>query len=188
MDRYTNFAELAAEQTAGEDYRIICRRHRLHQISIVAPHAGHIERGTSQFASQLAGDDFNLYLFEGLRASYQFENLHITSHRFDEPQCLSLISDSKYVLTIHGCNGKHDTLYLGGRDTALIAGLSHTLKHLPIHVETEGHQWPGKHKKNICNRGLRGMGVQIELCDSLRGGPKEKKLIATLREFLFTLN
>ncbi len=184
MDRYHSFADLAAEQVAGEDFSITLLKQTHDHVSIVAPHAGHIERGTSEFARALAAQEFNLYLFEGLRASYNYENLHITSHRFDEPQCLAMVSDSEIVICIHGCNGAENTIYLGGRDDQLISHLEKQLREIDINVVSKDHPWPGRHKQNICNRGKNQAGVQIELANSIRGGAIEVELISCLREAL----
>lgn len=185
MDRYHSFDELAANHEHGVDYRITVIRQPASPVAIIAPHAGHIERGTSAIARALAGDDFNLYLFEGLRASHNYESLHITSHRFDEPRCLSLISDSAAVVSIHGCRGEDEKIYLGGRHRPLIDHFAMHLLAADLDVETENHAWPGKHPENICNRGLTAAGVQIELSSSLREGPSEPRVISSLRQALF---
>jgi phage replication-related protein YjqB (UPF0714/DUF867 family) len=52
-------------------------------VCIIAPHGGKIEKWTSEIATALAGDDYNLYLFEGLKRAKN-RDLHITSSRFDE--------------------------------------------------------------------------------------------------------
>ena len=56
-------------------------------MAVVAPHGGGIERATSAIARAIAGGDHNLYLFEGRLPSLNYERLHLTSHRYDEPQC-----------------------------------------------------------------------------------------------------
>jgi phage replication-related protein YjqB (UPF0714/DUF867 family) len=53
-------------------------------VAVIAPHGGGIEPGTSELATAIAGDDFSLYLFEGLKSAGNGE-LHITSTNFDEP-------------------------------------------------------------------------------------------------------
>ncbi|WP_261338761.1 poly-gamma-glutamate hydrolase family protein [Rhizobium leguminosarum] len=47
----------------GVDFRIGVTRI---PVAIVAPHRGHIEPHTSEIAAAIAGEDFSLYLFEGL--------------------------------------------------------------------------------------------------------------------------
>jgi phage replication-related protein YjqB (UPF0714/DUF867 family) len=55
-------------------------------VAIIAPHGGKIEPGTSEIAAAIAGDDYSLYRFQGLRDRPR-EELHITSAKFDEPTC-----------------------------------------------------------------------------------------------------
>ena len=100
VDQYPNFAALADATIAGTDYRITVVARPPSTVAIIAPHGGSIERRTSAIARAIAGDDFNLYLFEGLDASGSFEDLHITSHRFDEPACLALIADCDDVIAV----------------------------------------------------------------------------------------
>ncbi len=184
MDRYQSFAELSQHHEHGVDYQITVISKPDTPVSIIAPHAGHIERGTSAIAKALAGNEFNLYLFEGLRQTHNYDSLHITSHLFDEPSCLSLISDSPVVISIHGCNGTGEKLFLGGLDYALIRHLEKHLLTTEINVESENHSYPGLHPNNICNRGATSKGVQIELTGDLREGSKENLIIETLRRAL----
>jgi phage replication-related protein YjqB (UPF0714/DUF867 family) len=81
VDKYANFQQLSAAERRGIDYRIcaVCRDSR---VAIIAPHGGKIERGTSDFARAIAGEDYNLYCFEGLRRR-PLRDLHITSAHFD---------------------------------------------------------------------------------------------------------
>ena len=116
---YRNFADLARAQVRGRDYEIVVRRRAGSAVAIIAPHGGQIENGTSEIASAIAADEHNLYLFEGIRASRNYFSLHLTSHLFDEPECLELIATCTTVIAIHGCAGTTPIVMLGGRDTAL---------------------------------------------------------------------
>ncbi|MES2191290.1 MAG: poly-gamma-glutamate hydrolase family protein [Pseudomonadota bacterium] len=91
---FKSFADLAGAYTEGVDYCI--KRHAgLHpSIAVVAPHGGTIEPPTSQIASDIAGQEFSCYLFEGIRKSNNYKTLHLTSEYFDERKCLELIADS----------------------------------------------------------------------------------------------
>ena len=82
---------VAAEQVEGRDYRVTAVR-RGSGIAVIAPHGGRIERGTSEVARAIAGEDLDLYLFEGCLPSLNFETLHLTSRHFDEPRALGLIA------------------------------------------------------------------------------------------------
>ncbi|MFX4608957.1 poly-gamma-glutamate hydrolase family protein, partial [Acinetobacter baumannii] len=91
------YAELSSAHREGIDYHVTVER-RGSGVAIVAPHGGRIERGTSEVARAIAGNDFDLYLFEGALPTMNFEMLHITSTRFDEPRALALIADCDAVL------------------------------------------------------------------------------------------
>ncbi|MGR8948538.1 MAG: poly-gamma-glutamate hydrolase family protein [Gammaproteobacteria bacterium] len=187
-DKYKNFAELAKHERLNKDYQITVQRRAGSNIAVVAPHGGSIERRTSEIARSIAGTEHNLYLFEGQDPLGTFDTLHITSHRFDEPKCLSLIASIGTVVTIHGCSGKDKFVYLGGLDTDLKTTISKVIEALGIRVDTHAHQFQGRHTKNICNRGGTGKGVQIELSDGLRGAPEEALISNTIRDVLRRLS
>ena len=49
----------------------------------------------------------------------------------------------------------------------------------------DGHEFPGTHPHNICNRGRRGVGVQLELSAAFReSSAHQRKLVAPVREVL----
>ncbi len=183
-DRYPSFAGLAAAQVHGTDFRIHTRICAHSPVAVIAPHGGSIERRTSAIARAVAAEDFNLYLFEGLDEAGSFDTLHITSHRFDEPQCLRLVSRCDTVVAIHGCSGDTERVMLGGRDDHLIARLEAAIGDTGVNVSSRHHPYPGRHVRNICNRGRRGRGVQLEMTDALRGGDGEAAVIDAVRQVL----
>ncbi len=166
MDKYPNFAALAAAES--EDSFLISVRPKGSTVVIVAPHGGGIEPGTSEIACAIAGEDFSYYLFEGTKTNGN-SVLHLTSSNFDEPRCLCLLRTAQTVVTIHGEESKRKVVYLGGRDSALIAALRCALKSHDFAAET--HSDPnlqGKLPSNICNIGRSRKGVQLELSKGLR--------------------
>jgi phage replication-related protein YjqB (UPF0714/DUF867 family) len=185
-DKYANFATLAHTETEDTDYRVRVVAKPLSNVAVIAPHGGSIERRTSAIASAIAGEDFNLYLFEGLDPSGSFEVLHITSHRFDEPRCLALISDCDIVVAIHGCGGEEEAsrVMLGGLDRDLNEQMIKAIEPTGVRVLIDNHQYPGLHAMNICNRGRATQGVQIEFTDSLRGSEQEQAVVAAIRDVL----
>ena len=172
-DKYGNMAELFAASREGRDYRIH-RREAKSNFAIIAPHGGVLEPGTYEIADAIAATRHTFYCFEALT-----EGLHVTSHHFDDPACLRLVKQSDYVVTVHGChdskasNGPDRTVAIGGLDTSFGAVIRQELEQSGIAI---GHrpELAGVHPLNICNRGSRGMGVQLELTRSLRD-----KLMAT---------
>ena len=166
-DVYGSFAAMSKVERPGRDYRIRVQLVPGSSTTIVAPHAGGIERQTSSIARAIARDDFNLYLFEGIKRSGN-KSLHITSHRFNERKCLALVTKSKRVITIHGCKGRDHVIYLGGLDYPTKSRLAVGLRGEGFRIKTQFHQFIATHPKNICNRGATGAGVQLEFSHGLR--------------------
>jgi phage replication-related protein YjqB (UPF0714/DUF867 family) len=181
---YTSFAELSTHQVRGRDFEIDVIRRPESGIAVIAPHGGGIENGTSEIARAIAADRFNLYLFEGLRSSGNYAALHLTSHFFDEPECLALIARCPVVIAIHGCKGVEHQVLLGGRHRQLADRLSEALRAANVANKTDGHPFPGVEPRNICNRGPTGRGVQLEITTALRASPAALGLAAVVRETL----
>ena len=166
-DRYATFAELQAHERYPVDYRIRVVL-RPSPVGIFAPHGGGIEAGTSEIAEAIAGDTDNLYCFEGLKRSGNGA-LHITSARFDEPKCLALLSICETVITVHGLAGDAPFTFAGGLDLPLRdAIVTHlTSAGFGAGAVTSGRV-SGTDPDNICNRGLRRQGVQLEITAAQR--------------------
>jgi phage replication-related protein YjqB (UPF0714/DUF867 family) len=106
----------------------------------------------------IAGKSYSAYRFEGLRPR-PHRDLHVTSTRFDEPRCLRLVARCDIVVAVHGLRGTTPYVDIGGRDHAL-RGFSARIVTTGDHAATS--------PANICNRGRRGAGVQLELTRALR--------------------
>ena len=183
VDKYSNYAELSRAEMEGTDYGRIVKLRPGALVAIIAPHAGGIEPGTCTIARQIAGAEFSLYCFCGYRARGNHE-LHITSHCFDEPECMKLLAGHTWIVAIHGCDEAGERVFLGGRDTALIADFAIRLKEAGIVAETSGHRYLGTDPGNICNRGRLKAGVQIELSLSFRHGKRIPAFVAAVRAVL----
>ena len=186
-DGYTCYAELARQQVEGADFKVRMQHRPASGVAIIAPHGGGIEEGTSEVAHALAGSDFNLYLFEGLRPSDNYAALHLTSHRFDEPRCLTLLAGCDHVVTVHGCRGDAPQALLGGLDAPLKKRIGAAIAAAGIPARLVGHRYRAVHPHNICNRGRRGAGVQIELTTALRLAPANPAMVAAIRSVLLAL-
>ena len=167
VDKYNNFQELSSAERMGVDFQIRTQ-HRLAAVAIIAPHGGKIERGTSEIAAAIAEDAYSFYCFEGIKHRRN-RDLHITSTRFDEPKCLALISVCDVVVAAHGCRGNDQAIYLGGRDKDLRGAIRDNLEGAgfttALHTNADLH---GVSLANICNRGRRRQGVQLEISEGLR--------------------
>ena len=92
-DKYRSLEELMKVEKEGFDYRIrLCERN--HEVTVVAPHGGRIEPGTSEVAESIAGSDWNKFLFEGIKPSKN-RSLHVTSTRFRHPELDLLLRKSR---------------------------------------------------------------------------------------------
>lgn len=171
-DRFSSFSELSRHKKEGEHYSIIIKETGRDDILILAPHGGTIENGTSAIAERIASNNHNLYIFEGIEQENSFSELHVTSTGFDETRCLALVARMDTVIAIHGCLEKTEVIYLGGRDEKLKISLAEAFNKNGIRAETQGHAYPAQKEENICNRGKRNRGVQIEFSKGIRDNPQ----------------
>ena len=179
LDKYESFAALEAGETAGTDYGVTLLDRRDSGVLVIAPHGGLIEIGTSELATLIAGDEYSLFTFDGHKPRGRNRDLHITSHNFDHPDCIALASVHSVVLAVHGCKGDAPQAYVGGLDRALQALLAERLRAAGIPTAATGHKYPGRNPRNICNRGARGRGAQLEFTADLRV-PEKRALIAPI--------
>ncbi|WP_074866430.1 poly-gamma-glutamate hydrolase family protein [Lysobacter enzymogenes] len=180
-DLYPSFSALVAREPV-ESYAITVHRGSNPAVAIIAPHGGQIEPGTSALTRAIAGCDYSYYLFEGRKAEKN-RDLHVTSHHFDEPQCLALISDATTVLAIHGCRGEN-AINVGGLDARLADDLCYALRSKGFPTHRHGHAYPAHQPMNICNRGARRAGAQLELTMDMRQAMCATQISAVVREVL----
>jgi phage replication-related protein YjqB (UPF0714/DUF867 family) len=165
-DKYSTFDQLANFEQENVDFQILCRA-RDSDTVIIAPHGGNIEPGTTEIAYAVAADDFSFYAFEGIKPSRN-RDLHITSALFNEPRCIDLIKSSARVITIHGQESDEEVVYLGGDDKTTGADIYRVLSAQNFAVQPTQPGLHGSNPSNICNRGLSGAGVQLEVAYGLR--------------------
>jgi phage replication-related protein YjqB (UPF0714/DUF867 family) len=184
----------------GVDY---ARRHRRHELfddrldqqagvaktTIIAPHGGGIEFGTSELCLAVAGYHpaslavtpaggvtYDYWMFEGLRASNNRE-LHVTSTNCDDGVAVSLCAGSLNALALHGCTTSQAELPAGA-ETVLVGGRNATFKQRLLDAFTAAgldaidalhhESLNGDEPSNITNRTLLGMGAHLELTTPLR--------------------
>ena len=117
-DVFSSLAELKSSMEEGVHFRSVsCDRQS--SLTVISPHGGFIEAGTSHLAGAIAGDDFNLYDFQGLLPEDPWK-LHITSTRFDDQVLLGLLNRSTHAVSVHGL-GDADTwtVWIGGLNQVL---------------------------------------------------------------------
>jgi phage replication-related protein YjqB (UPF0714/DUF867 family) len=175
-DTYSCFAELKNHEEQNKDYKISISDVGS-RITIIAPHGGKIEPGTSDIAKQIAAERFNYYCFEGIKTEKN-GRLHITSHNFDEPMAVQLISRSQIVVAIHACTGNERFVFLGGLDEMLKKDIANELESGGIIVPKGHGKFKGLNPDNICNRGANKKGVQLEITRGLRDDLIKRQLIS----------
>lgn len=180
-DQYSSFKQLFEHETPRIDYHIAVED-RGTDVLIMAPHGGRIEPGTSEIARDVAGGDLSLYCFEGLRKR-PHSDLHVTSHKYDEPQAIDAASKCEVVVAIHGRSDRDDpeTVWLGGLNGPSLEKMEKQLKLAGFSAEVKSGDLAGAHPNNICNLGRTGRGVQLEIPKSLRDELKANP--ARLRAF-----
>ncbi len=137
-------------------------------VALIAPHGENIEPSTGIIASAIAGGDYNLYRLDARRKA-PIERFHVTSTNFDDRNCLKVISASRHVIAIHGLRRIGEMIDVGGLDTNLRDRIVQSLRASGFQARAVSE---GTHaaisEKNICNRGMSGKGVQLEIPSSLR--------------------
>ena len=165
-DTYKSYDELKIHEELDKDYRISMSDVGS-KITIIAPHGGKIEPKTSDIAKHIATEKYNYYCFEGMKRDNN-GCLHLTSHNFDEPNAVKLISDSDIVVAIHACTGNSGTVYLGGSDQILKNSIADELETKGINISKDHPRFKGLNPNNICNQGKKKKGVQLEISRDLR--------------------
>jgi phage replication-related protein YjqB (UPF0714/DUF867 family) len=183
----------------GVDY---ARRHRRHErfddslartcevarTTILAPHGGGIEPGTSELCLAVAGYHpanlpitppagvtYDYWMFEGLRADDNDE-LHVTATGCDDGVAVSLCAGSLNALSLHGFKPEPElpadaqVVLVGGRNLALKELLLGALGRAGLDARDAASlgELNGDDPQNIVNRTLLGMGGQLELTTPLR--------------------
>jgi phage replication-related protein YjqB (UPF0714/DUF867 family) len=126
------------------------------KIGVIAIHGGNIEPGTGEIAKALAGDDFPVYVNE--------EGPHVTSSEFQNEKLDELLKRVDLVISIHG---QYDTesafTMVGGFHKELASKISEALSGAGFAMKSPPENLDGDNPKNVCNRGLFGKGVQLEI-------------------------
>jgi phage replication-related protein YjqB (UPF0714/DUF867 family) len=163
----------------GRDLRVEFGDAKIDQCLLIAPHGGGIEPGTSEIMRAVANlGGWAWYDFAGFLRQGNKKELHITSTKFNEPTLLSLLPQTKFVVSFHGADSAGEPLaHVGGkwklgRDVLVEAVNSTSAEHGLRAVDAiEGSAAPhlrGLDDTSITNRGKSGEGVQIEFSREAR--------------------
>jgi phage replication-related protein YjqB (UPF0714/DUF867 family) len=170
-DSYRSFAELAEHEVEGNDW-VRFYRNRGSRLLVMAPHGGWIEPSTTELAQAIAGEEFSFYTFQGLKGGGN-QALHLTSHRFDEPVALAAVSQADQVVAIHGERSSEAFVMVGGGGAELRNAVAGALGDAGFSVVEPRPGLRGMNPENICNRGLLGGGIQLEISEGLRAQLRE---------------
>jgi phage replication-related protein YjqB (UPF0714/DUF867 family) len=163
-DKYTSLAALK-EQVGKDNWRIRCLD-RGADVTIIAPHGGYIDAGTSALAQAIAGRRFNLFDFQGLQRTNPLD-LHVTATNFRDPQLSQLLKRSKVAVSVH-CMGPQGqaTIWLGGLNAVLKQLVLNQLQQAGFHVDPNSPMYRGENPRNVVNLAAE-HGVQLELSTEL---------------------
>ena len=163
-DTYRSFEELVRCEAAA-DYRVLVRDRQSH-VTIVAPHGGRIEPGTSQLAETVAGESWNLFAFEGLKPRGN-SVLHVTSTRFSHPELELLLARSTVGVSVHGMAEPGLLIEVGGLNARLVRLVSLELSLERFGVRDAPPSRSAQSPQNFINR-VAGGGIQLEVSQELR--------------------
>ena len=179
----------------GRDYTItIDQQYRNADVIVLSIHGGKIEPHTSQISQTLAeAYKWNRYDFAGhgtrhcLRGGSNFDILHITSSRFDEPDGLALVSSHPKAVSIHGYGPqrryRRGTICVGGKNADQVSAFMDFIdtnrddfgayRLLPVDAtQAESGETctglGGTSSRNIVNKTMTEMGLQLELGKRMR--------------------
>lgn len=175
-DEYMTYCAMAAVQQEGRDF-VVDYAVRTSAVAILAIHGGKIEPHTDELARDIAGDDFSYYVLRGQRASENMRFLHIASERFEEPRVLEVLRASQNVVSLHGAaHARQPFVMMGGLDNELRDTITAALEGAGFSLRQPPRRLAALSSTNVCNRGRRRVGVQLELSAHLR------RLLATQQE------
>lgn len=163
-DKYSSLAAL--KEHVGERGYHIRAVNRFAPITIIAPHGGFIEPGTSVIAQRIAGKNWNLFDFQGLQRDNGLD-LHVTATNFRDPALSKLLRASAAAVSIHGmfAQGTKD-VWLGGLNSTLKALVQRELEGAGFSVNADPPRYRGENPRNVVNMPPL-QGVQLELSDEL---------------------
>jgi len=162
---YRDFSQLVLRNARGVDYEIEFYV-RSKDLTVVAIHGGDIEPLTSELARAIAGKDYNLFEFRGIRASSNMK-LHVNSLRFNEIRLRGLLDTTGTAISIHGFAGDVPIIGIGGGNEALAKCIATQLVESGFETQKARGRLAGRHPDNLVNR-PRDRGVQLELSRGLR--------------------
>lgn len=164
-DYFASLDALKLVHTRWKHYRLRIFDKRS-EVTVIAPHGGFIEPGTSFLAKVVAAHDCNLFDFQGLLKTCSMR-LHVTSVNFRDPRLSDLLERSKLAVSLHSMgdvgNGE---IWVGGLALRAKQDIVKQLRARGFKVRAETPRYKGVHPGNVVNL-PSGNGVQLELSNAV---------------------
>ncbi len=132
LPSFRDLSDLVLHSRKDIDYRFIIRD-RGANVTVVAIHGGHIAPMTSELVSAIAGDEHNLYDFQGLNPD-KARFMCISPTRFREMRLETLLRRSQTAVCLIGTEEIVPLVRLGGGNRLLCQTLTTALAGIPIEV------------------------------------------------------
>lgn len=184
VDKYASLDALKLSEREGIDYKINVLD-RKSWATVVSPHGGYIEQGTSELAAAIAGGQYNLYDFQSVQKD-RGRDLHVTATHFVDPVLENLLERSLVCITVHGRRGDDQVAWVGGLNESLKSLIAEQLQKRNISVNTSPSRLAGVSPKNMVNK-AKEKGVQLELPWALAMNQAERDNIAAAVRAAFSL-
>lgn len=159
-DTFKSLASLKQSLTEGHDYSISVVD-RDSPVTVVSPHGGKIEPGTSELARALAKQGFNLFDFQAL-SNTAARMGHVTSTNFRDRRLTSLLNKSTVCVSFHRMRDRHQIIYLGGANRRLKEIAARALKEAGFRCTTDPPRLKGLDPENFVNL-AQDKGLQVEI-------------------------
>ncbi len=143
------------------------------RLAIFAQHGGMVEPGTDICAAHIAGNDLSLHTVVSCRAVWEVEKEGrrlIPSPVHHHPDSLTLARKCQTIISIrgrHACHNRTGAVCIDGLDSALMASLKDALAAAGFVVQDAPPQSPAQQPHDICNRGQRLRGVELDISHEL---------------------
>lgn len=166
-DTYPSMTALQAATVRGLDWDIYTVDNN-NDVLISSIHGGGIEIGTSELnilTRELGG--YDSFIFEALRTLNNSE-LHVTSVNYDEPTMVSMVTDAKQHVALHGASGDTAVINVGGLDLALRNTIWSELTARGFNAQIAPADIIGEQVDNVSNRNKNGGCCQLEISTKQR--------------------
>lgn len=143
------------------------------RLAIFAQHGGMIEPGTDICAAHIARNDLSLHTMVSSRAVWAVEKEGgrlVPSPVHHHPDSFALARKCQTIVSIrgrHACHNRTGAVRVDGLDGALVASLMDALAAAGFVVQDAPSHSPAKQPGDICNRGQRMRGVELDISHEL---------------------